>query len=175
MTMLSRSTGALPQRIPTSTAGVDAIDILTEDHDNVKQLFEQFKARHERAYAEKEALAVEICLELTRHATAEEEIFYPAVRAADDRNEDLIDEAVAEHACAKELIARILSMDPGDSAYDASVKALSDQIAHHIMEEENDLFPRARAADLNLLALGAAIEARKMEVTLPGQGRGISY
>ena len=164
----SKSSAAMPKRIPTQTPdGMDAIALLTQDHENVKTLFEQYEATGGKAYASKKKLATQICLELTRHATAEEEIFYPAVRAVGGDNEDLVDEATVEHASAKELIAQILAMEPKDELYDAKIKVLSEQIEHHVREEEDEMFPKAKKAKLDLVALGDAIAARKAEVELP--------
>jgi len=168
MSTPSKSSPATPQRIPTDTShAMDAVALLTQDHENVKALFEQFEASGDKAYANKKKLAMKICLELTKHATAEEEIFYPAVQAIGGETEDLVDEAQVEHAAAKELIAQILSMDPHDELYDAKVKVLSEQIEHHVQEEEGEMFPKAREAGLDLIALGEAIEARKAEIELP--------
>ena len=146
---------------------VDAIELLTQDHRNVKDLFEQYEALSDRAFIGKKKLAEKICLELTKHATAEEEIFYPAVRQASKKNEDIIDEATVEHASAKSLIAQILTMEPSDDLYDAKIKVLSEQIDHHVQEEESEMFPKARSAKIDLVALGAEIAARKEEVSLP--------
>ncbi|MEC5161486.1 hemerythrin superfamily protein [Janthinobacterium sp. CG_23.3] len=168
MTATSKTAQAIPKKIPTESAKQrDAIAVLTQDHEHVKALFEQYEALSDRSPAKKKKLAHEICLELTRHATAEEEIFYPAVREANGDNEDLIDEATVEHASAKELIAQILAMEPADELYDAKVKVLSEQIEHHVKEEEGEMFPKAKKAKLDLAALGQAIEARKEEVELP--------
>lgn len=168
MTTPSKSSAAMPNRIPTTTSeGMDAIELLTQDHDNVKALFQQFEEAGEKAYVSKKKLATRICLELTKHATAEEEIFYPAVRRAAGENEDLVDEALVEHASAKELIAQILTMEASDDLFDAKVKVLSEQIEHHVEEEEGEMFPKAKKAKLDLVALGEAIEARKAEVELP--------
>ena len=145
----------------------DAIALLTRDHENVKAMFEQYEDLGERAYVAKQKLATQICTELTKHATAEEELFYPAVHAASKEAEDLVDEALVEHAAAKDLIAQILSMDPQDDLYDAKVKVLSEQIDHHVQEEEGELFPKARKAKLDLVAIGKAIEQRKEEITIP--------
>jgi hemerythrin superfamily protein len=157
----------MPKPIPTATEPQDAITLLTEDHEHVKALFEQYEALGDRANVSKQKLAIQICTELTKHATAEEEIFYPAVRAASKESEDLVDEATVEHASAKELIAQILSMDAGDELFDAKIKVLSEQIEHHVGEEEGEMFPKARKAKLDLMALGEEIARRKEEVTLP--------
>lgn len=166
MSTTTTAKGKAP-RAPQDAASIDAIELLTQDHRNVKELFEKYENLSDRSTASKKKLATQICLELTKHATAEEEIFYPAVREANGDNEDLVDEATVEHASAKELIAQILEMEPGDDLYDAKVKVLSEQIEHHVEEEEKEMFPKARKAKLDLAALGEAIAARKEEVELP--------
>ena len=163
----SKAQSAMPKKIPAETGEADAVSLLTQDHANVKSMFEQYEELGDRAHASKKKLAQQICLELTKHATAEEEIFYPAVRQAGGDTEDLVDEATVEHAAAKELIAQILSMEPTDDLYDAKVKVLSEQIEHHVQEEEGEMFPKAKKAKLDLVALGEAIEARKAEIGAP--------
>jgi len=83
------------------------------------------------------------------------------------KEEDLVDEAVVEHASAKDLIAQIISMEPTDDLYDAKVKVLGELIDHHVKEEEEEMFPKARKAKLDLMALGEAIAIRKEQVELP--------
>jgi hemerythrin superfamily protein len=158
---------SIPKPIPTVEQEADAVELLINDHENVKALFEQYEGLGDRALASKKKLATQICLELTKHTTAEEEIFYPAVRAANKENEDMIDEAFVEHASAKELIAQILSMEPDEPLYDAKIKVLSEQIDHHVEEEESEMFPKARKSKLDLVELGAEIVQRKAEVGLP--------
>jgi hemerythrin superfamily protein len=166
MTTPSQTQGKIPKPIPTETDPQDAITLLTEDHEHVKSMFEQYEELGDRAHVSKQKLALKICEELTKHATAEEEIFYPAVRAA-TKEEDMVDEAVVEHASAKDLIAQIISMEPTDDLYDAKVKVLGELIEHHVKEEEDEMFPKARKAKLDLMALGEAIAARKQEIELP--------
>ncbi|MES2263679.1 MAG: hemerythrin domain-containing protein [Pseudomonadota bacterium] len=170
--MATPTTQASAKSGATVSKGViDAIELLTQDHKNVKELFEQYEALSDRSLASKRKVALKICLELTKHATAEEEIFYTAVRAASRDSADLLDEATVEHAAAKDLIAQIIEMEPGEDLYDAKVKVLSEQIEHHVKEEEGEMFPKARKAKLDLLALGAEIQARKDEIELPVAGK----
>jgi hemerythrin-like domain-containing protein len=136
----------------------DAIDMLTADHDKVKSLFKQFEDLGQRAFTSKKKIADQICDALTLHTKIEEKLFYPAVRAAIG-NEELMDEAKVEHAAAKQLITQISSMDPGDDLYDAKLKVLSEQVAHHIEEEEGEIFPAARDSELDLNELGAKMQA----------------
>ena len=140
----------------------DAITLLTADHDKVKKLFKSFESSGANA-DKKQALVAEICTELTVHATIEEEIFYPAAREALEE-QDLLDEAEVEHASAKELIAQLEDMKPGDELYDAKVTVLGEYIDHHVKEEQEEMFPKIKKAKLDLNALGAQMKARKEEL-----------
>ena len=162
----STTTRNTPKNVSQAAEGVDAITLLTEDHENVKAMFEQYEGLGDRAHASKKKLATQICTELTKHATAEEEIFYPAVRAAGKEQEDMVDEAVVEHASAKDLIAQIMEMEPTEDLFDAKVKVLSELIEHHVKEEEEEMFPKARKAKLDLELLGAQIADRKNQITM---------
>jgi hemerythrin superfamily protein len=163
----SKSTSSSAGRTSAAAGSTDAIDMLIQDHEEVKAMFEKYEGLSDRSVASKRKLALEICLALTKHATVEEEIFYPAVREAAKDNEDLVDEAVVEHASAKDLIAQIIGMQPSEDLYDAKVKVLSEQIEHHVEEEEGEMFPKARSAGLDLEMLGQEMMARKAEVQLP--------
>lgn len=162
----STTTRNTPKNMATASEGIDAIELLTEDHENVKAMFEKYDGLGDRANASKKKLATEICLELTKHATAEEEIFYPAVRAAGKDKEDLVDEATVEHASAKELIAQIMEMDATEELFDAKVKVLGEMIEHHVKEEEEEMFPKARKAGLDMEMLGQQIAERKAQITM---------
>ena len=152
----------------SAAAKDDAIKLLTADHAEVKKLFKEYEklVKAEAEPEEKQALALQICHMLTVHATIEEEIFYPAARES-DVDSDLLDEAEVEHASAKDLIAQIHAMDPHDDLYDAKVKVLSEQIEHHVEEEEKEMFPKAKKSGLDMIELGQAIQARKEEIGLP--------
>ena len=146
---------------------MNAISLLMKDHKNVKALFAQYEGLSDRSFATKKKLADQICHELTVHTQVEEEIFYPAVRRP-IHDGDLMDEAVVEHASAKELIAQILAMDPSEDLYDAKVTVLSEQIEHHVKEEEGDMFPKVRKTSVDLDALGEQMAARKEQLAASG-------
>ena len=76
-----------------------------------------------------------------------------------------MDEAEVEHASAKDLIAQILEMDPDDELYDAKVLVLGEQIEHHVKEEEEEMFPMAKTAGLDMLALADEMPGRKEEIS----------
>ena len=146
---------------------MNAISLLMKDPKTVKALFEQYEGLSDRSFATKKKLADQICHELTVHTQIEEEIFYPAVRRP-IHDGDLMDEAVVEHASAKELIAQILAMDPSEDLYDAKVTVLSEQIEHHVQEEEGDMFPKVRKTGVDLDALGEQMAARKEQLAASG-------
>jgi len=139
----------------------DAIALLMADHREVEGWFGDYEDL--TTDAEKSALAGKICAALKVHTRIEEEIFYPAARQA-TKDDDLLDEAVVEHAGAKDLIAQIEGMKAGDDLYDAKVKVLGEQIKHHVKEEEEELFPEARQAKMDLVGLGERMAARKSEL-----------
>ncbi|WP_225784185.1 hemerythrin domain-containing protein [Xenophilus sp. Marseille-Q4582] len=146
----------------------DACTLLEADHRKVKKMFKDYEelaqSKARGAAQKKRELAQEICLELTVHTQIEEEIFYPAVREA-IKDTDLLDEAEVEHASAKDLIAQIQDAQEVDDMFDAKVTVLGEYVDHHVKEERNELFPKARAArKLDLVAMREQLEARKEEL-----------
>jgi hemerythrin-like domain-containing protein len=102
-------------------------------------------------------------MELTVHTTIEEEIFYPACDGKIE--EDMLKEAYVEHDAAKLLIAEIeAGSGKTDDFFDAKVQVLGEQIDHHVKEEEDELFPKVRKADIDTKALGEQLAARKQEL-----------
>lgn len=140
----------------------DAIALLKADHRNVQALFEKFEsARSDR----KQALALQICNELKIHTIIEEEIFYPALKGKIE--EETYTEAYVEHDAAKLLINDIMVTSPEDEFFEAKVKVLSEEIKHHVHEEEarsEGMFSQAREAGLDMVALRDAMLARKQEL-----------
>jgi hypothetical protein len=150
----------------------DAIALLKADHRAVEALFEKFEGA--RGDGAKEKIARRICLELTVHAQIEEEIFYPACEGKVE--EDLLKEAYVEHDGAKVLIAEIEAGGPDDDYYDAKVKVLSEQIEHHVEEEEKrmeGMFSQARKAGLDMDALGDQLRARKEQLIADYEANGL--
>jgi hemerythrin-like domain-containing protein len=143
----------------------DAVTLLSTDHAEVKQMFERYRQLVEGSADDdrRGQLAGEICSALTVHGEIEEDIFYPAMREAVD-DELLLDQAEVEHAAARELIEQIESMDPGDALYDAKVLVLGEYLDHHVQEEENEIFPLAEKAGIDLDTLGAELGERKREL-----------
>ena len=143
------------------TAPKDAIAMLKADHKKVSGLFADFEKA--RAATTKKKLVSTICTELSVHAQVEEELFYPAVKAA-LKDKELIPEAVVEQATMKALIGQIEGVEPDGEMYDAKVKVLSEYVKHHVKEEHTEMFPKAAKTRLDMVALGEQMAARKSEL-----------
>ena len=153
--------------MPNTRSAKDACDLLDADHKAVRKMFKEYEELTESkargTSQKKQELARQICTELTVHAQIEEEIFYPAVREA-IKETDLLDEAEVEHQSAKDLIAQIQAGGE-EEKIDAKVTVLGEYIEHHVKEEKNEIFPKARAArKLDLIAMREELEARKEEL-----------
>ena len=148
----------------------DACQLLDADHIAVKHLFVDYACLAISQDAEvtqpaRTQLAMKICDELTVHAQIEEEIFYPALREVLAKDEDLVDEATAEHQEAKQLIADIRNLGTANPAMDTLMAELNVAIEHHVKEERDELFPKAKAApELDLLLLGEQLRNRQAEL-----------
>ncbi len=155
-----------------ATEPKDGLQLLAEDHRTVEDLFERFEKA--TGASAKGKIVAQICTELKVHAMIEEEIYYPAIRGKVE--EDALDEAYVEHDSAKLLINELESAEPDESFYDAKVKVLQELIEHHVKEEEkqrDNLFQQTRAADIDLVALGEQLAARKSELMAMAEGAGL--
>jgi hemerythrin superfamily protein len=134
---------------------IDALDLLTRDHDAIKQLFRDYERliRRHGDDDSKAEIVGQICCRLSIHAQIEEEIFYPAVRAAIGRSGSA-NHAVCDDGGGKELIAKLDEMEPDDADYDATVAVLSACVLPHMNNEQEQLFPKVRTAGLDTAALG---------------------
>ena len=149
----------------------DAIALLKADHRKVEGLFEKFASARNGS---KQSIAEQICTELKIHTAIEEEIFYPVLR--DKIEDDLLNEAYVEHDGAKVLINDIMAGGPDDEFYDAKVKVLSEEIKHHVQEEEaraEGMFAQAREAGVDLIGLRDQMLARKEALMAQAEAGGL--
>jgi hemerythrin superfamily protein len=157
---------------------MDAIAVLKRDHEEVERLFRQFEKLTERAHRSKQKIVMKIIRELAIHAAVEEMLFYPAVRTAAMKANvralkeaaDTVLESLEEHHVVKWTLSELEKMKPEDERYDAKVQVLMESVRHHVEEEEEELFPKARRllGDDLLFELGDRIEkAKKIAPTRP--------
>ena len=148
---------------------LNAIKLLHEDHEYVKQAFRAFEKMDHEDHAAVKGLVTQVCDALKAHAQVEEELFYPAARKA-IKDEDLMNEAEVEHDSAKTLIRQLERMKPDDPKYLATFAVLGEYVKHHVKEEESEIFPKARRRKLNLKRLGERLMARKIELSPTANG-----
>ena len=151
----------------SSPKRTDATTLLRADHKLVSDLFAEYEKT--RSVPKKKQIVEKICTELSVHAQVEEEIFYPAFKIA-LKDKVLVPEAAVEHATLKDLIAQVEGQEPDGEMYDAKIKVLSEYVKHHVKEEQNEMFTKAKSSKLDLIELGVQIASRKLELLAERSG-----
>ncbi|HYO46344.1 MAG TPA: hemerythrin domain-containing protein, partial [Gemmatimonadota bacterium] len=149
---------------------MNVIELLKNDHEKVSKLFKSYEAaKKSESESDKEAIVAQLCEELSVHALAEEQLFYPAVEDGsenDEKAQDMVKEGQEEHKLVKTLVAELKEMSASEEQYDAKVKVLKDLVDHHVEEEEGQMMPKAKKllSSEELEALGTQVESRKEEL-----------
>ena len=120
---------------------MDAINLLTSQHQEVKALFDQVKTMG--VGSQKQKIVRQICEKLTIHDKLEQDVFYPAAKT---EAKDLVLEGLEEHHLMKIVLKQLAELEPSDETYNAKVKVLIDVVQHHIQEEEGQMFPKCQKA-----------------------------
>lgn len=148
---------------------MNALDLLKQDHDKVKDLFRQYQQTDDPQ--QRGRIAQQVFQELDIHAKLEEEIFYPALRdQGDTHDKELVAESFEEHHLVDTVINDLQGLTPEDLEFNAKFHVLMENVQHHIQEEEQDLFPdaRARLGD-QLEDLGRRLMERKQQLQATGR------
>ncbi len=146
---------------------MDVLSLLHKDHETVSALLDQ-AMKCEPDDDKLHDLASKIEQELTVHAAIEEKYFYPVLQKRAEESEDTVDvfEAYTEHDLIKRLIALLQSGRQPDEQFKAEVQVLSENVKHHVKEEESTIFSLAR--DLMEIEeredLGAKMERAKQRM-----------
>jgi hemerythrin superfamily protein len=155
-----RPLGNKPEIREESTTG--ALELLEQDHREVEEMFDEYDELPDGRPAQGE-LAQKICRALEMHAQIEEGVFYPRVREA-TKDDDLIDDAIVEHASVMHLIGEMRSMNVGDELYDARIRVLEEMVKRHLQEEGEELFPELVSAGMDVKETGRELAERKQEL-----------
>lgn len=139
---------------------IPLFDMLKEDHDKVLDLFESYEDASE---AEQKEIVSTIVRELEIHATLEESIVYPAIRAELD-DQSIMNEADEEHRLAKLLVEELKKYKAGKPKFDAKVKVLGDLVKHHAEEEEDEMFSQAKTCDIDWDLLAEKVSKKKAQL-----------
>jgi hemerythrin-like domain-containing protein len=152
------------------TAAMDAIALLTADHNRVRGLFARFKEADEADdVAAMRDLAAAVATELRVHTRIEEEVFYPEVRRGSDELEETVAEGIEEHHVVDVLLDEVEGLEPGAEDWVAKMTVMIENVEHHAGEEEDELFPAVRrifSAD-DLAQQAERLEARKKDLGAP--------
>ncbi|MQA88090.1 MAG: hemerythrin domain-containing protein [Streptosporangiales bacterium] len=134
----------------------DIIQMLTEDHREVEQIFGQLEKTPESNHEERRRLIDQAIIELVRHSVAEEEYLYPAARRYIPDGDEIVDHELSEHHQAEQTMKKLERNDPSEPQFNQLLLELMREIREHVRDEENELFPRLRThADRDtLVALG---------------------
>ncbi len=148
---------------------MDAIQLLKKDHVTVRALLTELEATTARAQKKRVELLAKVDRELKAHTAIEDEIFYPAFKAAGKKSDDqkMFFEAKEEHRAAGDLVLPdLLGTNPASENFSGRAKVLKELVLHHAKEEEKDMFPRAKElmSKEQLVALGERMAARKEEL-----------
>ena len=147
----------------------DAVMLLTAQHRRLETLLQALVDSQDGS--ERTTLLSQVGDELAVHIAAEEQVFYPAVRAV--RTEDILLESLEEHLSLKRLLSDLLALSPGEETFGPKCKVLDEQARHHHEEEEEHLFPAARrlldAAALK--TLGQAVQSHERQLQAAGDPR----
>jgi hemerythrin-like domain-containing protein len=151
-------------RSTSRTSFPEPMTMLIQDHRKVQKMFKQFeKLKDQDDEQSKRDLVEQTCAELKVHTQIEEEIFYPAAREGLEED-DLVAEALVEHDSAKRLIAKLEGANTPGEEYDALFTVLGEHVNHHIAEEQDEMFPKLKKADLDWVALALQMQERKQQL-----------
>ena len=142
---------------------MNALVLLKQDHGNVDNLFRDYESAPVTDHAGRRRTVDHIIEQLSVHAAIEEQLFYPAVRAAVAGAEDVTLESLEEHHIVKWVLSELEKLSPAEERFHAKVTVLIENVRHHVQEEEDDLFPKVRdtMSVQELEELGEAMEAAK--------------
>lgn len=146
----------------------DAIDLLKNDHQRLRDLLAKLAGHNVLEGAERERYLREIERELKMHAMVEEEIFYPAFKDAtlEQRDRDMYYESIEEHHVVDMLLPELLTLDGSSEQFRAKARVLRELVEHHAEEEEKEMFDKAARiiSSAKLQDLGNRIARRKEEL-----------
>jgi hemerythrin-like domain-containing protein len=145
---------------------MNAIRILLKDHEEIGKLLHQFVEAGEEAYQQKQTIAEKVIEQITNHARLEDEILFPALKKkGGEEGEEMATEAVEEHDLTRYLLNRLKKTRAEDKKFDARFKILMENLHMHFLEEEREIFPKAKKTlKGELEKMGKEMEALKKQM-----------
>jgi hemerythrin superfamily protein len=118
---------------------MNALELLKKDHAGVRSLFIEFARAGETENETRSELFAQIRRELQIHLRAEEEIFYPALKALNGDGPRLVSQAVNDHKDIEQMLTQISRLKFGDN-FDEKFETLIESVDRHIEEDEGEIF-----------------------------------
>lgn len=148
---------------PTLLAG-NWDEALATEHEAVRRTFDQIEATDEHSTTKRNLLLAHLKHALMTHAVEEENVIYPALREAGQR--EGADELTREHGYVKQYLYELENMPTASPDWLAKVREFRAQIEDHMEEEELRLFPmlRAQLSDEKNKALTATMNREGFKV-----------
>ncbi|MFF2146998.1 hemerythrin domain-containing protein [Kitasatospora sp. NPDC058190] len=125
--------------------GGNAIDELMTDHREVEEMFARIQAMTTGSQQLRD-MVDEVTIELVRHSVAEEQYLYPAVREHIQGGDRLADKEIADHGRIEKILKQLEKTDTDTAQMGPLLQQLMDEVAAHVQDEENNLFPMLRQA-----------------------------
>jgi iron-sulfur cluster repair protein YtfE (RIC family) len=125
---------------------MNALGLITDDHEKFRKLLEQLDETTDRAVKTRTEVFERLKREIVSHEKMEEDVFYPALREASERAEDIVLEGYQEHHVADVLVEELSELPTDDEMWGAKLSVLKESLEHHMEEEEGEMFGYARRA-----------------------------
>ena len=153
---------------------MNAFQLLKEDHQKVSGIFQQLEPTTERAEKTRTELFAKLKEELDIHAQIEESIFYPSIKQAAETREIVL-EGFEEHHVIKTLLKELEAGDVGSEQWTAKLKVLKENVEHHVEEEEQEMFQKARQVlnEGEIDRLGAQMDEMKQQLKQQSKSAGV--
>jgi hemerythrin superfamily protein len=142
---------------------MNALNLLKKDHDSVRTLFSRFERTSKTDLERRNDLLAQIRREIQIHSRAEEEIFYPALKALNGEGRQLVSQALDDHKDISDLLTQISRLKLTAKNFDDRFEALFEIVDQHVEEEEGEIFRFAEenCSEQQLEDLGRQIQERK--------------
>ena len=138
---------------------------IKQDHDEAHEVMQQLKDTTSRAEKTRRKLFDAFKLDMWAHHKVEEAVFYSFLRDGTEMSKDSY-EALNEHHVANGLLEELDTFPVDNDEWGVKFSALCELIEHHMDEEEEDFFPKAKKILSKEQAelMGKRFDARKKVV-----------
>jgi Hemerythrin HHE cation binding domain len=138
----------------------NVFEVLRTDHHEVKAMLIRLESGPQASLgataeqiAQRKQLADELIIEESKHEAAEQEYFWPAVRALGPEGDRVADQGLEQEAQGESVLNELDKLDADDERFESALTAFISDARAHIAYEEAHAWP----------LLGAALSAEQAE------------